>query len=64
MPTNFKRAAPEDKVEAGLAKKPRLDSSLTGRESSIAGEIKKRLADKLDSSQEGGKLSINKANLK
>ena len=51
---------------APLAKKPRLEGVLSGDGSHGApsiGEIKKRLADKLEDKQEA-KLSINKDNLK
>ena len=55
MPTNFKRSA-EDKPEGvgSAAKKPRL---MEGRD-----ELKKRLANKLDTPKE--KTVINSANLK
>ena len=65
MPTNFKRPAEEKAEDHSLAKKPRLDKGTgIGVQDSIAGEIKKRLADKLEAPQEGGKLSINKDKLK
>ncbi len=58
MPTNFKRPAVDDKgdSQASAAKKPRL------MESSTRDELKKRLANKLDTPKE--KKVINTANLK
>jgi parafibromin len=48
MPTNFKRSA-EEKIDSGIgAKKPRLE-----QQQSQQSEIKKRLADKLNTAQEG-----------
>lgn len=63
----------EDAVLASASKKPRLDSESSNNLATAtnentapisAGDFKRRLADKLDGTQEGGRLSINKANLR